>query len=339
MIEWIKNKVGLWFPLSLTVFIAYAIQRGGLAVSKTGMVPEWFGGGLRIYFLTISVTMLFCGILMDNVRSKSAMIVATILGSIGLLATAYAPLMSQSLTPWVFGICMGVAATLIKIIPFSSPMKIYDKDEAIKVAPQASAKNFGAGAFVFLLPIIIAAMSWTGIAVGLSLIFLLSGVLVYLIMPDDRIVGWNISIFPKLFKDWQFWTIMSYFFIMVGFFYRILPKFMPAMVAAGIPDAGLLLAISFVLAGVLRWPFAGIGKEIGHWNITFIGLALMIFSVVMIPIDPVLALFTFTIGGATHTPNYWAGCKQIWGKEYIATVLGLGYTFMYLGGGVLMGKW
>jgi len=339
MIEWIKNKVSLWFPLSLSVFVAYAIQRGGLAVSKTGMVPEWFGGGLRIYFLTIAVTMVFCGVLMDNVRSKTAMLLATILGSIGLLATAYVPITSGEMTPWVFGICMGIAATLIKIIPFSSPMKIYNENESLKVAPQASAKNFGAGVFVFLLPIIIASISWTGIAVGLSLVFFLSGILVYLIMPDDKIVGWDIKIFPILFKDWQFWAVMSYFFIMVGFFYRILPKFLPAMKAAGIEDASLLLALSFVLAGILRWPFAGIGKEIGYWNITFIGLAIMIFSVVLIPIDPVLALFTFTVGGATHTPNYWAGCKDLWGSKYIATVLGLGYTAMYLGGGVLMGTW
>jgi len=124
-------KSWLWLPLSLSVAGVYAIQRGLGVIAKTDMVPVFFSEALGIFFYTIAIGIFFCGIILDNIDTKKAILVGTVLGIIGLLGLPY--------SPWYFGLFFGSAAMLFKLAPFSAPLKIYkpEKNIALKISPQA----------------------------------------------------------------------------------------------------------------------------------------------------------------------------------------------------------
>ena len=328
----------IWLPLALSIFGVYAIQRGFASFAKsTDFIIPHMKDGLSIYFTVMSLAVLIGGYFLDKFNSRNVMLAATGLGCLGILLVPYSAL--------GFGLLFGTAAAFIKLAPYSSPMKLFDKNEAIKIAPQSAAKNIGGAAFILFLGGSIATLGWSTASIVLSLFFLLSGVASYFMLPDDKIEGWKWDIFTKLFKDLKFWMISVYFFIMCGVYYIAIGGYVPELVK--ILDKGVaytVLAISFIIAGLLRFWVAWLGDQTikGYklrLPLMWIGTAGMAVCIPLTKVYPIPSLALFTLMSAIHTPNYWAYCKEQWGPKYISTVLGLGFFFMYLGAGVMYGAW
>ena len=129
---------------------------------------------------------------------------------------------------------------------------------------------------------------------------------------------------------------------MSGIYYIVVMGLYPALTkGAGLAkaDALFLMAISFLLAGVLRWPSAWLGQKIGHFPLVVAGTVGMALCIPLAEINPVLLVFVFAVVSSVHTPNYWRMCKERWGATNIATVVSLAYTAMYIGAGVFYDKW
>jgi hypothetical protein len=334
LISLLKNNRFIWFPLSMLIFITYALQRGLASFAKTDMVVPWLQDGMGIYFTTMSLTVLLGGFILDKVSSKVVILFATGVGILGILGLIHGP--------WLFGIGFGIAASFVKLAPYSAPLKLFDGNDGIRISPQASAKNFGGAFFLLFFGAFLMTFTFNVIVVYLSLLFAIIGLLSYYMLPDDKIKGWNIIEIKEVIKKWKFWVLMSYFFIMCGVYYVAIMGFFPAMIKIGGYTKGetiTLMAISFILAGILRWPAAWIGQKIGYWKTIIIGTIGMIITIPLTKIDPLLAMYLFAPFSAIHTPNYWALAKDMFGKKYLGTVIGLGFVAMYIGAGFMYGKW
>lgn len=335
-----KNLNLLWLPLSLSIFGIYAIQRGFATLAKASDFPiPHMKEALAIYFTVMSLAVLIGGLLLDNRNTKEIYLLATGLGVVGILMVPY--------TPWGFGLLFGASAAILKLAPYSSPMKLFNEKEALRIAPQSAAKNIGGAVFILFLGGTLETLGWNTTSIILACFFLITGLVSYTMLPNDKVEGWKWSIFKELSYDWRFWFISLYFFVMCGVYYVAIYGFYPAFISAGYePEVTLtILAGSFLCAGALRFFVAWLGdKEI--WDGLSFRLPLMIFGTVgmavCIPLSnfcPIISLILFTFMSSIHTPNYWAYCKEQWGPKYIATVVSLGFFFMYLGAGVFYSKW
>jgi len=329
-----SNLKWLWFPLSLAIFGSYAIQHGLTTLGKTTLVVPWFMEGLSIFFITLSIGMFFIGPILDNVNSRKSMIVAVVLGVIGIYGL--------SISPWIFGIFFGLANVIIKIIPFSGPMKLINKNEAVSICPQAAAKNIGSIFFLLFLSSLLLEWGWNASITILAILFGVSGILTYYMMPDDKIQGWKWSIFLKLSKQLKFWLLMLMLGGMSAGYYWSIPQFVPAIKNSGftMQEAIWIQAVLLLLAAGSRWPNAWIGQKIGHWKYMTIGAIIQPLIVLFIlPYYPIMATIIFQPIGAIPTPNYWPGYKKDWGPEYVSTLSALGFISMYLCTGLVIGKW
>jgi len=335
----VKKLNLLWLPLSLSIFGVYAIQRGFATLAKAADFPiPHMKEALAIYFTVMSLAVLIGGYLLDNRPTKEVYIYATFLGVLGIILVPY--------TPWGFGLLFGAAAAMLKLAPYSSPMKLFDSNEAMRIAPQSAAKNVGGAAFILFLGAALATLGWVPTTLVLACFFLAVGVATYWMLPDDRIKGWKWDIFKQLATQVKFWAVAVYFFIMCGVYYVAIYGFYPAIKGAGYGTSTTLtiLAVSFLCAGALRFFVAWLGsQEIKGIKIRlplmWIGTAGMAVCIPLTKLYPLLSLSLFTFMSAIHTPNYWAYCKEQWGPKYISTVVALGFFFMYLGAGVMYGKW
>jgi len=329
----------IWLPLALSIFGVYAIQRGFATFAKASDFPiPHMQEALAIYFTVMSLAVLIGGYFLDNFNSRKVLMFATGLGVFGII------FVSQS--PMIFGVLFGVSAAFIKLGPFSSPMKLFNKNEALKISPQSAAKNIGGAAFILFLGGTLKLLGWENTTVILSIFFLIVGWVTYIMLPDDKIEGWKWDIFLILSKDWKFWMIAVYFFIMCGVYYIAISALYPGLTKAGIPSATALtmLAVSYLICGGLRFFVAWLGdQEIKGYKLRlplmWFGAFGMAICIPLIKIYPVLSLVIFTLMSAIHTPNYWAYCKEQWGATHISTVVALGFFFMYLGAGVMYGQW
>lgn len=331
----------IWLPLALSIFGVYAIQRGFATFAKASDfgIPH-MQDALAVYFTVMSLAVLIGGYFLDNFKTKNIMLMATVVGVLGILLVPYSPL--------GFGLLFGCAAAFIKLGPFSAPMKLFNEKEAIRIAPQSAAKNVGGAVFILFLGGALTALGWANASVVLAVFFLMSGIATYIMLPDDRIEGWKWDIFKELATDLAFWMMALYFFIMCGVYYVAIYQFYPALTSiAGLSKTTTLttLAISFLCSGALRFFVAWLGDQ-EIWNGISLRLPLMWFGtagmaacIYLTNVVPILSLVIFTFMSAIHTPNYWAYCKEMWGPKYISTVVALGFFFMYLGAGVMYGKW
>lgn len=323
----------LWAPLSLAIFGTYAIQRGLGAFAKSGLLTSDFGFALQIYFVTMSVGMLFMGLFLDNVNTRKAILVGTGLGIGGMLLAPY--------TPWGFGLLFGAAAVIMKLSPFASPLKLLDGNDGFRIAPQASAKNFGGAFFMLFLGAALISWGFPTASILMALLFCVAGIVAYFILPDDKIEGWKWSIFKELSIDWKFWAMMLYFFVMCGMYWLVITGLFPALSTLGLTKTSVItwMASSFIVTGAARFPVAWAGDKYGHWIFMIIGTLGMVLCYFLLPISPMLSLWLFVPFSSMHTANYWPQCKQLWGAKYINTVLALGFVFQYFGAGIFYGKW
>ena len=330
----------IWLPLALSIFGVYAIQRGFAVLNKG--IPN-MELGMPMFFMTMSLAVLIGGYLFDNFNTRKVLLFATGLGAVGIALVPY--------TPLGFGLLFGCSAALMKIGPYSAPLKLFDKQPGLKISPQASAKNFGGAILILGVYGIMANLGWVTTTTILSIFFVVVGVATYFMLPDDKIEGWKWDILKDLLDDEKFWLISLYFFVMSGFYWMAVTQYSSALVAAGYSKVWSLnvIAISFIAAGFLRFVVGWLGDDIcmyvEHRNIRLrlplmiIGTVGMGLSVYLLKFNPLISLIIFTPMSAIHTPNYWAYCREQWGPKYISTVMGLGYFFMYLGAGVMYGKW
>jgi len=327
-------KKWVWFPLSMGVFGSYAIQRGLTAFSKVGTgIP--LDKILSIYFLVVMISALGIGILLDNIQTRKVFLVATIVGALGLLLLPY--------TLYGFGILFGAAATMMKLAPFSSPMKLYSENEGWKIAPQAASKFFGTAFFLLLLGggVYLTEIGWNWTAFGLSLFFLLAGVVSLKHVPDNRIEGWKLDKLQEWIKKPVFWSFMSYHFIMTGFHYVLYSKWIPSLETSGYDRdiAVLLLGIAAIFAGLLRWPTARVGDKYGYWIFCLIGVVMFPVLAYVAPSAPLVWLIIYIPIAAGQTPNYWGWAKRITGPEHVSTLMGIGVVFQYLGSFIIYGRY
>lgn len=333
------KKSFLWLPLSLPIFCVDIVQRGFAAFAKAATVPiPNIHEALSIYFLVLSLGVLLFGFVCDNFNTRKLLLISMIVAAIGMISLPY--------TPLGFGLLFGGAASLIKVAPFSASLKLINKNEALNISPQAASKNFAGALFTLFIAGALTSLGWLNTTVILGIFILACGLIVYMFVPDDKIEGWKWTIFLDLCKDWKFWMIAVYFFLMCGWYYIAIYGFFPALAKIGYSKtmASTAIAISFLLSGILRFLVSWIGDQIlfGYklrLPLLWFGTFGMGACIPLTPVEPLISLGLFTFMSSIHTPNYWAYCKEQWGPTYIATVVSLGFFFMYLGAGIMYGQW
>jgi MFS family permease len=335
----IKRFFTFWLPLSLPIFGVDLIQRGfaAFAKAKDFMIPN-MEDALSVYFITMSIGVLVCSVICDRANSRRILLYSCLVGGIGMVLLPHSYL--------AFGIIFGMAAAFIKISPFSASLKLTKDRPATNVVPQAVAKNLAGALFILLLGLVFKSLGWTTSSLLLGAVFVLSGFYVYWFVPDDRIEGWNWSIFRVVIGQFKFWHLMTYMFFMNGTYYLVVKQFYPAFIEMGIPSSSAMtmMAISLLISGAMRWPWAWAGdvRVLGpHTRVILMwgGVAAMAVPLWTIPHYPITSFVVYTFLNAIHTPTYWAYHKENWGPEYVSTIAALGFAFMYLGSGVMYGSW
>ena len=333
----------IWLPLALSIFGVYAIQRGFAVLDKT--IPH-MDVAQPLFFTVMSLAVLLGGYLFDNFSSRKVLLGATALGAVGIALVPF--------TPLGFGLLFGCAAALMKIGPYSSALKLhmFENKNAIVIWPQSAAKNFGGAILIFFVYGLMIKFGWITMTMALASFFILVGLMTYFMLPDDKIDGWKWSVLKELVVDEKFWLISVYFFLMSGFYWQAITEFKGALVAAEYSKVLALniIASSFVIAGFMRYVVSYIGDKMTlkvNGKVLSARLPLMVIGTFGMGLcvwllkqgHPLLSLIIFTPMSAIHTPNYWAYCKENWGPQYISTVMGFGYFFMYLGAGIMYGAW
>lgn len=330
---WLKRQI--WLPMSGLIFGTYMIQRGMASLANAG-ISDHLKDAVSIMFTTAAVAALAAGMLLDNVRAKTMILIAGIGAAFGIALLPY--------TPWAFGLLFGAAAAIFKIVPYSKPLKEkLDGIDSLRIAPQASAKNFGAALFIGLIGSVAGVMGLVPISIVMSALMLAMALIAYAWIGEDVVIyKWRLKSVYSLFKNWKFWLFMVYSFVMVGMYYVGVSSIYPALVGAGLAKGTALsiLAGSFVVAGLLRWPWAWVGHISRYW-IPMLGgiLGLMAATYGLAVMKDPLATAAFILFGSAHTPNYWAFAKTRFGTGVLATVMGMAMVAMYLGAGVIYGKW
>lgn len=320
--------------MSLIIFMIYAIQRGLATLAKSGLAVEGMSDALGIYFTTMSIVVLIGGYILDNVRSRPLILGCTIAGVLGILGLSY--------TPWAFGLVFGACAAIFKLIPFTSPLKIKDGNDALRIAPQASAKNFGSVAFMLFLGSALIYLGWDLASAIMAVAFGLIGIFAFYTAPNDKIEGWKPTIFIQLAKSVKFWLFMIYMFFMCGWYYIAIMQYFPAIKGLGFGKMEVLyiLSIAYIIAGGLRWVWGWISTApYAKETLMVIGTLGLGLCTQITHLYPIISLGVFAVVSSIHTPIYWAYAKEHWGKKYLGTVVALGFFFMYLGAGVMYGKW
>jgi MFS family permease len=301
------------------------------------MIPH-MEDALSVYFITMSIGVLFCSIICDRFNSRKLLLIACCVGGVGMALLPFSYL--------AFGLIFGLAAAFIKISPFSASLKLTKDRPALNVVPQAVAKNLAGAVFILLLGIVFLAIGWTASSLILGAVFVLSGIYVYAFIPDDRIEGWDWSIFREVIGQFKFWHLMVYMFLMNGTYYLVVKQFYPAFIKMGIEPgwAMTMMAVSLLISGAMRWPWAWAGdaRVLGpHTRVIlmWVGVVAMAIPLWTIPHYPITSFVVYTFLNAIHTPTYWAYHKENWGPEYVSTIAALGFAFMYLGSGVMYGSW
>jgi len=319
--------------LSLSIFATSAIERSFATIAKMPEAPSTIFHGMEIYMYTLSIGALAIGWLFDNVNARPLLSLSCFLVAIGILF-----LPSSSL---VFGLCFGLGTVVTKLAPFSAPLKLKDKWESLWISPQSAAKNFGPILFLLFLGNFLTQAGFDIVTVGLVILSVFTGICIHIFVPDDKIVGWKASIFAKLAKDYKFWILMVYFFFTTGLHYTIVMQLVTMLKAAGFSssEAVTAVALGWLGSGIMRVPVAYLGDRFGHGLMLVIGLAGFFAVWGIMSYFPLLAVISYFAFSSIHTPNYWGYIKKRWTGQYVATLVAFGYFFMYVGAGIMVGKW
>ena len=338
LFEKLKSISYDWLPLSGIVIVTYMIQRGFLAISKAGMVPDMdIKGAMSIFFTAAAFSALGIGFLSDRIKVHWLIILAGITGTIGILSLGYSPV--------IFGIGMGIAASVAKMIPFLTPLKNKDtKIEALRISPQAASKQIGAGLFFFLFAALIKISGFSLFTSIIAPIFAVFCFLSYLSIRKHNIplIKWDLVVVKRLLCNWK-WYLYALWYGFTGvILYTAYPKVIPGLMQLG--NSKLAAITLFGILGLAFLPFRWIWAYAGdllqkHWILMFVSMAIYIPCIWLIPMYPLYAIPVFLITMKMVTPNMWATSKTWFTKEDIGTAMGMVMIVGYLIIGWSLGKW
>lgn len=325
-----------WLPLSFIVFIVYMIQRGFAAISKAGYVDTDLKLGMGIFFTTVALSITAIGFLSDRVKAQYLILAATVLGTIGILGLG--------VTPWIFGIGMGMAAAVAKMIPFTAPLKNKTTNvDALRISPQAAAKNIGGSLFFFILAAVIKTAGFDSFTALIAPAFAAIGTWAYFSVKnhDVKLMKWNkdaviSTLKNKLWYVWGAWYVAASVAI-----YTMYPKLIPQMLSMGATKSEALYLFGTIglCAAFFRWGFAWLGDLFGHFRMLLISLATMICTIILLPVTPYVAIPLFFLAKQINTPNMWATAKSWFTKENLGTAAGMAMIISYIIIGFMFGKW
>ena len=325
-----------WLPLSGMVFVVYMIQRGFAAISKAGYVDSDLGLGMGIFFTTVAVAITAIGFLSDRIKAHYLVLGATILGTLGIIGLTF--------NPWLFGIGMGIAAAIAKMVPFTIPLKNKTTSiDALRISPQAAAKNFGGSLFFFLLAAVIKTAGFSLFTAIIAPAFAAMGMWAYFSVRNHNIklMKWKKDVVLKILKNkyWYLWG--AWYASATVAIYTMYPKLIPQMISMGASkvDALYLFGIIGLAASVFRLLFAWLGDKFGHFKMMIISLVTMIFTIIFLPTFPYFVIPMFYLAKQINTPNMWVTAKKWFTKENIGTAAGMAMIISYIIVGFMFGKW
>ena len=122
--KWLKKQI--WLPLSGLIFGTYMIQRGLASLAKAG-VADHLKEATSIMFTVAGFSALIMGMLCDNIKAKTMLIIAGIVAAIGIALLPY--------TALGFGLLFGAGAAIFKLVPYSNPLK---RKDGIGIFPEGT---------------------------------------------------------------------------------------------------------------------------------------------------------------------------------------------------------
>jgi MFS family permease len=302
--------------LSSLVLILYMVHRGMPLFMKSGVAPDWFKDALGAYFICSGWTIALFGCLLDNVASRKIILLAIIVGAIGLFGT-------QIELPLAYGILFGFSAGLMKLAPFTSPMKL--TGEPMDIVPQAISKNIGAVSMVLFIGTILLSLGWQASLIILSVLYLVAGVYTYMQLPDDKITGWKFSELKYLLKEKLFYAILLVGFLNGLLFYAVAIQYWPALKQFGYPKSTIifLLLIPQVISGFLRYHATKVGMVLGWWTMMVAFLSLLALTLAMLHSTNVYVVFAGLVvaglGTSIWTTAIWPLLTDEWSSTYVGT--------------------
>jgi nitrate/nitrite transporter NarK len=305
-------------PLSLGILINYFFQRGLTLFAKTPLAPPSLGQGLSYYFIAAGIIIAFIGLLCDNMNSRKIFLWSAFCGAASLLCISSAPL--------AFGILMGAATAVARISPNTAPMKVLDKNLGMSLVPQGMAKSLAGIIMPIVMGFLLMTVGWNWAMPILAAVYIVIGFLVYALIPDDYVRGWNIRAIPEWRKDWEVWAFLVTFISTIVAFYVGMKQFIPSLVATG---ASMVGATAFI-ASVSWFEFAArpvsgwLGDRIGYGKVFHASLMLIV-AYLLISVIPWIAIPIIMIGSGIQTPSMFPLVRRLVGKANVATLFGIGY--------------
>jgi len=348
MFNWLKEKVsGIgrwlsdmsldWLPLSGMVVMTYMIQRGFAAISKAGVEGVDITSGMGIYFTATAFSALAIGFLSDRIKAHWLVGLAGVTGAIGILALEYSAL--------VFGIGMGIAAAVSKMVPFLAPLKAKTTNiEALRLAPQAAAKNIGAAAFIFLFAALIKTAGFSLFSAIVAPLFAAVSLIAMNVMAKHAVsvVKWDLSRLKSIFSNSKFYAYGAWFAACTWLIYNIYPKMYGAFKAASMSRSESLMMIGILgLCSIpMRWVWAYIGDKTNNVMPMFAAFGtyiVMYFAIARF--NPMIVVPIFFLAMSMVTQNMWPTAKKWFTKDDLGTAMGIIMIITYLIVGLTFGKW
>jgi len=348
MLSWLKEKVtGIgrwlsdmslsWLPLSGMVVMTYMIQRGFAAISKAGVEGVDITAGMGYYFTATAFAALAIGFLSDHIKAHWLAGLAGITGAIGILALDYSAL--------VFGIGMGIAAAVSKMVPFITPLKVKTTTiEALRLAPQAAAKNIGAAAFIFLFAALIKTAGFSLFQVIIAPLFAAVSLIAANMLAQQNVpvIKWDVSRLKSIVTNKMFYLYGVWFMACTWLIYNIYPKMYGAFKAADMSRSESLMLIGILgLCSIpLRWVWAYLGDLTKNHIPMFVALGAYIATYFAIgQFNPLFIVPAFFLAMSMVTQNMWPTAKKWFNVKDLGTAMGMIMIITYLFVGLTFGKW
>ena len=325
-----------WLPLAGIVTVLYMIQRGFTGIAKAGVVDVDLMFGMKIFFTTVALTALAIGFLSDRIKPSILLAAATVAGMIGIASGAS--------NMWLFGIGAGIAGAAVKILSFAAPLKNKDTNvESLRIAPQAAAKNIGAGLFFLAVGAVLKTWGFDNFLIVAACAFGLLGTWAVAAVKNHRyaLLKWKLPEVLSVLKNWKFWVWTGWYSTVAVMIYTNMPKIIPGFMSFGLTKAAAIsvFGMAAIAMAACRWPAAYLGMKIGYFNAMLVGFVGAIANLYLVPNHPAVGIPTFFIFTSLSTPNMWPCAKEWFGNNKMGTGIGMAFILAYIVLGFSLGRW
>ena len=325
-----------WLPLAGITTMLYMIQRGFAGIAKAGVVDIDLALGMKIFFTAVAFSALAIGFLSDRIKVAWLLAAATVAGTIGIASGAD--------NIWLFGIGAGIAAAAVKLLAYTAPLKNKDSGiDSLRIAPQAAAKNLGAGLFFIAIGAVLKTFGFSTFISAAAAVFATFGAWATYTCRNHtyKLLKFNMADMKALFNSAKFYTYLMWYASVTVLMYNIAPKIIPSLMHMGMvkKEAIMMYGIASLLLVPLRWLTAWFGVAVGYFNAMLVLIAMHIvnFFLILKP-HPEIGIPLFFLTTAIATPNMWA-CAKDWFGTRIGTAMGLTMIVSYIAAGLTFGKW